>query len=219
MPDGRNCWTTAEEEALKRTWEKTRRSDGYANVDGKTLREMIQAAIPTRSATAAIQHMYQMRYRVENKKSRVVANQPLPKSEQDYAIIGHRIWRIVMVGKIALLESVSHPVFWPVGEPMTAHKLKSRQSDASSDPHTGIHAFDRQRTPEQYLKDYGVTDKTNLVRGTVLLWGRVIQHEHGYRAEFAYPDVLCVQEEAHAQALRRTYGCEAFVGPWKGLPR
>ncbi len=26
--------------------------------------------------------------------------------------------------------------------------------------------------------------------GTVALWGRVVQHEHGYRGEFAYPQRL-----------------------------
>jgi hypothetical protein len=28
------------------------------------------------------------------------------------------------------------------------------------------------------------------VAGTVALWGRVVEHEHGYRAEFAYPQRL-----------------------------
>lgn len=51
--------------------------------------------------------------------------------------------------------------------------------------------------------------------GTVLLWGDIVEHERGYRAEFAkvrsidwlYPDVDMMGREAIVlNDLRRTYG-------------
>jgi len=139
---------------------------------------------------------------------------PLPVSESDQAIIAHRIWRLVPAGAITLLQSVSQRDIWPVGEPIKAHELKQRQVDVSTH-HSGIHAFKTPQTPGEYLASYSLDDPTNLVRGTVKLWGRVIEHKHGYRAEFAYPDVVIVQDRVQAQALRRTYGCEVVVESWR----
>jgi len=40
-------------------------------------------------------------------------------------------------------------------------------------------------SPQVYQR--GLFERVVHVVGTVLLWGRVIQHEHGYRAEYARP--------------------------------
>jgi hypothetical protein len=40
-------------------------------------------------------------------------------------------------------------------------------------------------SPQIYQR--GLFERVVHVFGTVLLWGRVIQHEHGYRAEYARP--------------------------------
>ena len=52
--------------------------------------------------------------------------------------------------------------------------------------------------------------------GKVALWGRVIEHEHGYRAQYAYPQSIVVPASVPnaqnvARALANTYGCEARV--------
>lgn len=44
------------------------------------------------------------------------------------------------------------------------------------------------------------------VVGRVSLWGRIVMHDHGYRAECAYPYALQVREEDDiARAVRRRY--------------
>lgn len=58
-----------------------------------------------------------------------------------------------------------------------------------------------------------------VVTGQVSLWGLVLTHEHGWRAEYAYPYGLCVhpgiagEDEARAiaRALSSVYGVEAQV--------
>ena len=44
-------------------------------------------------------------------------------------------------------------------------------------------------TPRRDI-DLPPTDRCPAVLGRVALWGRVIEHEHGYRARFAYPQRL-----------------------------
>jgi hypothetical protein len=39
------------------------------------------------------------------------------------------------------------------------------------------------------------------VRGEVWLWGTVVEHEQGWRAEFAYPKALCLPPDAFPVAL------------------
>ena len=42
--------------------------------------------------------------------------------------------------------------------------------------------------------------------GRVLLWGRVVEHERGYRAEAAYPADAVAPDPETAAALERRYG-------------
>lgn len=42
-----------------------------------------------------------------------------------------------------------------------------------------------------------------LIRGEVYLWGKIVEHEFGYRAEFAYPKKLYKHKN-----LAQKYGCE-----------
>lgn len=58
------------------------------------------------------------------------------------------------------------------------------------------------------------TDEDNpSVVGEVYLWGRVIEHEHGYRAQYAYPKRLAVVagDESLADLLSLTYGVPVDV--------
>jgi len=47
--------------------------------------------------------------------------------------------------------------------------------------------------------------------GSVKLWGRVVAHERGYRAQYAYPDRLFVGTELAAELIRLNYGCDVTV--------
>jgi hypothetical protein len=58
------------------------------------------------------------------------------------------------------------------------------------------------------------------VHGEVRLWGKVVQHENGCRAEFAYPQTLYLSSDTMPVTLRETlariralqdYGCNLFI--------
>lgn len=68
----------------------------------------------------------------------------------------------------------------------------------------GIYAF----------KAEGNDDYAGLpVWGTVRLWGRIIEHGEGYRAEFAYPHELHAEDVRVAARIRFLYGvaCEVAI--------
>lgn len=90
-------------------------------------------------------------------------------------IIGYRCWRVVPDGT---LFSISFDDVWPTDAPMKG----------TPEPHgtAGVHAFKRETDAREYV-EYQPAD--HLV-GTVALWGTVIEHEDGYRAEFARPTSL-----------------------------
>ena len=75
---------------------------------------------------------------------------------------------------------------------------------------SGVHAF----TQYERARDYAVLCKGIL--GEVYLWGRVIKHEIGFRAEYAYPkrflESFCgddsVQNQALLKSLHREYGLD-----------
>jgi len=88
-------------------------------------------------------------------------------------IIGHRAWRCSTGG---LLQSMAVGTIWPPDEPMTG--------DVRRD---GVHAF---KSQSDALTEYALTAcrVVPVAIGTVMLWGEVIEHERGYRAEFARVD-------------------------------
>jgi hypothetical protein len=54
--------------------------------------------------------------------------------------------------------------------------------------------------------------------GQVALWGRVVEHEHGYRGQFAYPVRLWLPEwlfDACGSRLSEAYGIPVL--PWSGV--
>jgi len=72
---------------------------------------------------------------------------------------------------------------WPPFHPARAVCARPRGHHAPDPACTcGLHAT---RTPDLLRRT-----RDPAVVGTVALWGRVIEHEHGYRAEFAYPQRL-----------------------------
>ena len=59
--------------------------------------------------------------------------------------------------------------------------------------------------------------------GTVALWGRVIEHERGWRAEFAYPDrltlvcVVCLQQGSGAGEPAFVVAEPVATGPYPAV--
>jgi hypothetical protein len=72
---------------------------------------------------------------------------------------------------------------WPRRRPARASCWWPQFHDAPDERcRCGLHAL----TEERALR----WTRSPAVIGTVALWGRVIEHEHGYRARFAYPQRL-----------------------------
>jgi hypothetical protein len=200
-PDPKCHWSKDEDWIVKHAWdtrENTKRNTAFVHI-----------LLPHRTETAIQQRYWCIGQPVTPRYAGVRVD--LPVEERDDVIIAHRIWNYVDVGNFALLESIQTRTLWPAGAPLVAHKL---------DPYghsSGIHAFKTQQTPEQYTYAYSQKEKPTLIRGTVYLWGDVYEFDRGYRAQYAYPAVIACQTLEQAQKLRRTYGCETFAGPWKGL--
>jgi hypothetical protein len=91
----------------------------------------------------------------------------LPKADTMGPIRAWRLWKIDR----ERLWSVSQGTKWEPGIPM--------QGAPGPDDDAGVYAVKRREHPFQYRGD--------AVLGEVGLWGRVIEHEHGFRAEYAYP--------------------------------
>jgi hypothetical protein len=76
----------------------------------------------------------------------------------------------------------------------------------------GVYAFKNERTCLAYITPSVGSDMGDFVIGQVSLWGRVIEHQGGYRAQYAYPRCFCSAygHVTHGDilALARTYGVE-----------
>lgn len=145
-------------------------------------------------------------------------------------IIGYRCWRVDR----GLLRSVYQKDVWHPNRPLEGRELGDWDS-------RGIHAWkDRgSKHYHDYVRGYlnrdsdpftryflfgggsdsetGV-DRPAMITGTVFLWGDVVEHERGWRAEYArvrsldwlYPDELMMGREQQAlDDLRAKYGVKA----------
>lgn len=104
---------------------------------------------------------------------------PLPRADMQVVdLVGWRVWRITATG---YLRSLTAPTIWLPDQPMEAERVEDHGVGAN-----GIHVFlDRRGAVlevETYLAHAG--DQSYAI-GSVLLWGDVVEHERGYRAERA----------------------------------
>ena len=139
-------------------------------------------------------------------------------------IIGYRAW-IFKDGH--LYSPIINEYIWPYGKPLKAENYINEPAGAV----TGIYAFkdktslkkefgsqiyicnisesyilvpfdkETKTLPIEFIYP-GIT-KYPLIRGEVYLWGKIVEHEFGYRAEFAYPKKLYKHKN-----LAQKYGCE-----------
>lgn len=119
------------------------------------------------------------------------------------------------------LRSLTRPEFWPTRARMEA--VCSREGPSAhrysagpeADCECGIWAFRSNQSAERTLLDYAQSGRV-LALGPVSLWGRIIEQEHGWRAQFAYPvDIqLYGALEEVALNLGVSYGIEARARPW-----
>lgn len=105
-------------------------------------------------------------------------NEPTPRPElhremQVEEIVGYRCWRY----KVGLLQSVFQDDIWKPKQIMEGRGLEDWNK-------RGIHAWKGQGSP--HYQQYCQSTHTNcLIVGSIYLWGDVVEHEHGYRGEFA----------------------------------
>jgi len=120
--------------------------------------------------------------------------------EPEPFVTGYRCW-LVTNGR---LRSVFTGTVWP-----------PRERFVSPEPHefgdTGVHAYVSRVSALSWLGRQS-PDVTWFVAGAVRLWGVVLVHEIGYRAQFAYPECLwCPRnlDPVLMMELEGTYGIPA----------
>ena len=127
-----------------------------------------------------------------------------------FPVVGYRAWQWDEIE----LKSLNG-IRWQPGEPLTAQCNTQGCSDAPrSDCTCGIYAS---KTLDQ-LRRIGHTQ--DRIHGEVRLWGTVVEHEEGWRAQFAYPKRLIVPLSMVPFGMRRVeawltrlaaYRCDIFV--------
>lgn len=136
-----------------------------------------------------------------------------PEMEQgpvpDYCepLIGWRAWQVDRTG---LLRAISTPATWTPFKKTVARHLTFYYVGAEGRKDCfeggcdicGVYAV---HSPHQARAIYGWMD--GVVYGTVALWGRVVIHDRGYRAQFAYPQKFVAwSDSVDIRALSETYG-------------
>ncbi len=124
-----------------------------------------------------------------------------PEKSPDYTecIVGYRIWDV----ESGYLTSSTEEFIWVPGAPTLA--VCFNHNDCEESPNEkcgcGIYAHKTQGQVESFVD----TPREDYAIGSVYLWGKVIEHERGWRSQYAYPkEIWCLNPE-HAKALSR-YG-------------
>lgn len=118
-------------------------------------------------------------------------------------ITGYRLWPIYADGSNYWLGSLAvDSTQWMPGFPQVA-SCEQRgfnlfiTHDANKTPHKGctcgVHAMRHREQLLLYLQAAPASKIGRLVgiaAGSIMLWGRVIEHQHGYRAQYGYPHTI-----------------------------
>ena len=127
-------------------------------------------------------------------------------------ILGWRVWRIALDGE---LVSAYTPAGWPARAPIVARCYEHPGQHEA--PHEqcvcGVYACDDANAALFYAHRSG-----SAVVGRTKLWGRVVEHEAGWRAERSYPESVYVPREHFEETaddvaahLARRYGVTVHV--------
>jgi hypothetical protein len=118
-------------------------------------------------------------------------------------ITGHRAWVASQSGVLYSLNG--HP--WPQFEAFRARCEPLRHFFVTRD---GMDAPAVKCTCGIYAYKAPFDCSLFCVWGEVKLWGRVIEHAKGYRAEFAYPGRLYCCDKDLAALMTRNYGVQCI---------
>jgi hypothetical protein len=132
--------------------------------------------------------------------------EPLPEPDgppETEPIVGFRAWKLETSREgVPILYSVVQDFCWLPFEP-----ARGTVEDSEIGAGGGIYAFKSAQDTFTYLD-------TDSICGSVNLWGTVIEHESGYRAEFAYPKEFWVRKDFDAAMIVRleeTYGVPVAI--------
>lgn len=113
-------------------------------------------------------------------------------------IVAWRSWRLQGFGK--QLFSFNAQV-WPIRAPLEAICKRDAMECLGNYCACGIYGWKERKNLKVNQSEYSCLD------GEVWFWGRVIEHELGYRAEFAYPKAF-VNSGGLAKKLAAIYGAK-----------
>jgi hypothetical protein len=136
-------------------------------------------------------------------------------------IVGHRVWRWDSAG----LRSLNGKP-WSPCQPLAAKCGAGNAHDAHEPPHLDCTCGVYAAKSREHLRQLGYEGRG--IRGEVNLWGTVVEHELGWRAQFAYPKTLFLppdlipsdtkEMECRLGALA-AYGTDIFiVGHGQSIP-
>lgn len=121
-------------------------------------------------------------------------------------MIGHRLWWSFVINGEPVLTSLAHPLVWVPGRPVYGNV-----DEVISSYHQilgGVYSYlTSAGLAHELLYWPRVAPGRALVAGTIKMWGEVVEHREGYRAEYAKVHSLraVVYGEADLEALRRRY--------------
>lgn len=111
-------------------------------------------------------------------------------------------WRCWKLSSFWLTSTYMDSQRWPHEEPLEGNPAKADE---------GIHAFKELAGVQRYIKAYFGAPSCVLIIGQVWLWGEVVEHETGYRAEFAKPASLVQMLPSYdpdiLPSLAKLYSC------------
>ena len=110
-----------------------------------------------------------------------------------------RVWRVSLDARLRPLTRATKP--WPARERVVARCLVAPDHVAPAAACScGVWAVP---TRERALEIASMTVRTPVAVGRVALWGRVVEHEGGWRAQYAYPIAVTVYDDGYIGAGER----------------
>lgn len=131
------------------------------------------------------------------------------------AILGWRLWQVIESepSSYRLAAWSTDRLVWPPLVRAQGHCLLGGRGHAVPDRRCGcgLYAFRTRELAERALA--AEMRPVPCVLGQVSLWGRVVEHREGWRAQFGYPYELLVVtgDDTLARELRSTYAVDVDV--------
>lgn len=143
-------------------------------------------------------------------------------------VTGYRAWRVMPYTRLDGTETVrlcamgtnGLPKVWEprVAAVAVCSDYSSHHQAPWPDHECGFWALKRPESARRRLitfTKFDLGDPVGYAFGPVSLWGRVIEHEHGWRGQYAYPYALTIEstDERVARVIRDTYAVDV---EWAG---